>query len=1526
LLKATADGEERVKSRDEIMDSGSARPYGVVLDAGELAKCSHHTVAQSVERRDRGELPDGGPVRPERLIDPLLPTIEEWVERSDGKIRADLAFDKLKLLGFEGPERTVRRTVAEVKAKANYRRGRRWVYRPWMSRARGRSGTGAPVRASAPGRGGSLRVAGLAPVPGGDPDRRPHDAHIDRLPGPGHADLRRGADVLARRKCSRGTFSGITLANTPSKKHHATSQPVARSENPPALTGAYGWQSPGRPTINDDPAIGMSWSPMSTCPIGWSMTATRLAGHVQRLPPAEDLGAVGGILQPDVTGCRLQDGGGRIMAIDGRNDAYVLTGRVVTMDRRRQVIDDGALYIRQGEIVGVRRVTDARPAGFEGAPRIDTGDTLYPGMIELHNHLAYNAVPLWRVPKLYEHNGSWRGTEEAKRGVSKPAEVLARTPGVVEALVRYAECRCLLGGVTTSQGITLSTRQGIQGFFKGLVRNVEQSLVPGLPSAETRIADPETGKAQAYLDDLQAMTCRLQHLSEGVGETPRGWFLRLRLPNGAWAITDAFCGIHATALTRGDFDAIRERGGSVVWSPLSNLLLYGATTDLQALKDAQVLLGLGSDWSPSGSKNLLGELKVAWVVSQEAGRGNAVFSPAELVAMATINPARICKWDGLLGSLEENKLADIVGINGLSGDPYLQVLEARESSITLVVIDGVPRAGQRRLMERFAPIGGAHEEIAVGGSARSLDLAPPAGVDPLGGITLTDAKHRLRDALADLPSLAADLDSGLLDEGFVADFGVVLDQPPPLDTATLDETPRWVVKLDFAGMDDALTEAHGVFDTGSLADWVEPMAFEDLTVADDPGFLTAIVNALNVPRFVKEGLPPLYGRTIGLPSDAAVPLHPAIRTELGEVGDLAMFLDGAAGQLTVDDRIRIVDQAVAMLENHYAHLPLKRARYAVDPVQRLRVLRRDLDAASHPLPPEIEFHAELLDTFASLRDLHTAYQLPFPFRSRVAWLPFLVEEGTDNGSTRHLVTKLVQGFDLGALSVGAEVLHWNGTPIAAAIRQLERFQPGSNPAARHARAAAALTIRPLGHMVAPPEEWTVVHFRPSNEDYVDELRLRWLVSTPRRGIGRIELDELGLGATELGVDSQIDELNNVRKIFFAGPVLSEERRAHAEGRPLEATTREGEIATSLPTVIRARQIPSNGVQYGYLRIFSFNVADVDGFIGECRRLLEEELPPSGLVLDVRGNGGGSIVAAESLLELLSPEPIEPEHAQFLATGANLRLCQRHAQSTQFPGLELEPWRSSIDDAIGTGAAYSLGFPITATARLRSLNQAYPGPKVLVVDPLCYSATDIFAAGFADHGIGKILGVGRTTGAGGANVWSHRILQALFQPDDPTADASPYEQLPFGSDLRVAIRRMLRVRGHAGEIVEDFGVVPDRLQALTVNDVLNSNEDLLAAAAALLREQTHRSLELGVTGEPNAGPILTVTAIGVERVDVRVNGWHLRSTPISDAPVRIHLGEYQGPHRDPLDVDVAGISDGHVVVRRRISVPDRQSPR
>src|SRR5664279_3377124 len=84
-------------------------------DAAELAGCSHHTVARYVAAREAGRLVPGAPAARGGVIDGFLPKIEEWVEESQGKVRADVAHEKLVLMGFTGSERTTRRAVARAK-------------------------------------------------------------------------------------------------------------------------------------------------------------------------------------------------------------------------------------------------------------------------------------------------------------------------------------------------------------------------------------------------------------------------------------------------------------------------------------------------------------------------------------------------------------------------------------------------------------------------------------------------------------------------------------------------------------------------------------------------------------------------------------------------------------------------------------------------------------------------------------------------------------------------------------------------------------------------------------------------------------------------------------------------------------------------------------------------------------------------------------------------------------------------------------------------------------------------------------------------------------------------------------------------------------------------------------------------------------------------------------------------------------------------------------------------------------------
>ena len=93
--------------------------------------CSHHTVASYVQKRALGQL--GEPVRRPRLalIDPHRPLIEELVQQSRGRIRADKCHQRLLKLGYTGSERTTRRAVA--KAKQAYKKQNRRVFRPWIT-------------------------------------------------------------------------------------------------------------------------------------------------------------------------------------------------------------------------------------------------------------------------------------------------------------------------------------------------------------------------------------------------------------------------------------------------------------------------------------------------------------------------------------------------------------------------------------------------------------------------------------------------------------------------------------------------------------------------------------------------------------------------------------------------------------------------------------------------------------------------------------------------------------------------------------------------------------------------------------------------------------------------------------------------------------------------------------------------------------------------------------------------------------------------------------------------------------------------------------------------------------------------------------------------------------------------------------------------------------------------------------------------------------------------------------------------
>jgi transposase len=120
-----------MKHDGEIMEILSAYDLtGSLRATAELTGCSHHTVARHVAARDAGR-PIAEPAARPRVTDTYLPKIEEWVEASKGRIRADKAHAKLLAMGYVGSERSTRRAIAQVKAA--WRLGHTRVHRPWIT-------------------------------------------------------------------------------------------------------------------------------------------------------------------------------------------------------------------------------------------------------------------------------------------------------------------------------------------------------------------------------------------------------------------------------------------------------------------------------------------------------------------------------------------------------------------------------------------------------------------------------------------------------------------------------------------------------------------------------------------------------------------------------------------------------------------------------------------------------------------------------------------------------------------------------------------------------------------------------------------------------------------------------------------------------------------------------------------------------------------------------------------------------------------------------------------------------------------------------------------------------------------------------------------------------------------------------------------------------------------------------------------------------------------------------------------------
>ena len=342
----------------------------------------------------------------------------------------------------------------------------------------------------------------------------------------------------------------------------------------------------------------------------------------------------------------------------------------------------GWLTIEGGTItaIGTRKPAGPKP--------LATGGVIMPGLLDLHGHPEFNVFAPWEPPKTYINRYAWRGDKETYGVLIREPQDRLQDALPAGTELRYAEIRAVVGGTTAIQGAS----RDAQGSTESLVRNVDGVIfgehraraMIDLPSS---ITSPRGGPTlQGILRDIGTgdVTAFYVHLAEGRRDNQRSINEFTHLQD-LGALTSATVIIHGSALTRDQLGEAKDAGASLVWSPQSNLRLYGETTRAADAIDLGLPMALGADWLPSGSTSLLAEMTVA---RQELfNQGHSITARA-LVEMVTSGAAAVAGLADTLGTLAVGRAADLVVLSPTHTDPYETVCLSTPADVELVLIGG----------------------------------------------------------------------------------------------------------------------------------------------------------------------------------------------------------------------------------------------------------------------------------------------------------------------------------------------------------------------------------------------------------------------------------------------------------------------------------------------------------------------------------------------------------------------------------------------------------------------------------------------------------------------------------------------------------------------------------------------------------------------------------------------------------------------------------------------------------------------
>ncbi len=397
----------------------------------------------------------------------------------------------------------------------------------------------------------------------------------------------------------------------------------------------------------------------------------------------------------------------------GSGSAVVMYGDVLGED----TIYGNGMVMYEGTTISCVGCDCSDTAGFADATVVNCpGAAISPGLINPHDHITFTeGSPISVGTKRYNHRHEWRAE------LSTPQNPHG-TGGTSDG-TRWGEIRMLMSGVTAMVGsgkadnmVRNLDRLGAEDTSLGFDQVTFQTFSLGdsnssstnRPNCDWNYKDTEV--------EVSAMAAYLPHIAEGINEYAATEF---RCQSSSFGNAEDFTEhnvteIHAIGLSSADYFNMARDGARVLWSPRSNISLYGMTAQVQIFDLLGGTIALGTDWTYSGSANMQRELACA--DSYNRNQLNSYFTDKQLFDMATINAAKATASDSLVGSLAAGKLADIA-IYGGDSRQYRAIIDGKNQDVALVVSAGDALYGDSGVM---SGLGKSCDAVDVCGNSKAI--------------------------------------------------------------------------------------------------------------------------------------------------------------------------------------------------------------------------------------------------------------------------------------------------------------------------------------------------------------------------------------------------------------------------------------------------------------------------------------------------------------------------------------------------------------------------------------------------------------------------------------------------------------------------------------------------------------------------------------------------------------------------------------------------------------------------------------